>query len=337
MSNPFLSVIVPVYNVEPYLPQCLDSILSQTFADFEVILVDDGSTDGSGALCDSYAEKDGRFLCIHKENGGLVSARQAGFPYAKGQYVTFVDSDDWIAPGMYARMCAAAEETGAEAVCCNYTAVTKKGDILCRSSFSAGLYDKAQLEEHVYPRMIYSGSYFTYGAAPNLWNKLFRRELLAKNLCHVPLTVKVGEDALVSYICLLEASSIYFCDEYFYYYRSSSSSLTHNMDQNRLAENHVLFETLLGTIDFSLYPYMERQLNYYIVYQCLLTFVPVFSSMAGGDGDSRRLFLSECVCPPVKKAFRHVRISSIKGLHNRLYALCIRYRLYRLFRFFLIH
>ena len=85
MSNPFLSVIVPVYNVEPYLTQCLDSILSQTFADFEVILVDDGSTDGSGALCDSYAEKDGRFLCIHKENGGLVSARQAGFPYAKGQ------------------------------------------------------------------------------------------------------------------------------------------------------------------------------------------------------------------------------------------------------------
>lgn len=83
MSNPFLSVIVPVYNVEPYLTQCLDSILSQTFADFEVILVDDGSTDGSGALCDSYAEKDGRFLCIHKENGGLVSARQAGFPYAK--------------------------------------------------------------------------------------------------------------------------------------------------------------------------------------------------------------------------------------------------------------
>lgn len=67
MSNPFLSVIVPVYNVEPYLTQCLDSILSQTFADFEVILVDDGSTDGSGALCDSYAEKDGRFLCIHKE------------------------------------------------------------------------------------------------------------------------------------------------------------------------------------------------------------------------------------------------------------------------------
>lgn len=337
MSNPFLSVIVPVYNVEPYLTQCLDSILAQTFTDFEVILVDDGSTDGSGALCDSYAAKDTRFRCLHKENGGLVSARQAGFRQVKGDYVTFVDSDDWTHPAMYQRMCAAAKDTGADAVCCNYTAVTPKGDLHCDSAFQSGLYEKTKLETQVYPRMIYSGTYFTYGIAPNLWNKIFRRELLERNLYHVPLSVKVGEDALVSYICLLEASSIYFCGEYFYYYRSSSSSLTHNMDEKRLPENRTLFGTLLNTIDLSRYPYMERQLDIYFVYQCLLTFVPVFSHMTGSRRDIRPRFLDECAHPPVRKAFRAVRIRDINGLHNKLYAYCIRHRLYGLFRFFLNH
>lgn len=180
MSNPFLSVIIPVYNAESYLARCLDSLLAQTFANFEAILVDDGCTDGSAALCDGYAEKDKRFHCIHKENGGHTSARQAGLKQAAGTYVAFVDSDDWIAPDMYQTMCSAAENTGADMVCCNYIAVTPKRDIVCRSSFSGGLYEKRRLEEEVYPRMLYSGVYFTYGEAPNLWNKLFRRELLEK-------------------------------------------------------------------------------------------------------------------------------------------------------------
>ncbi|MDE7430170.1 MAG: glycosyltransferase, partial [Lachnospiraceae bacterium] len=98
MSTPFLSIIVPVYNVEPYLACCLDSILAQTFTDFEVLLIDDGSTDASGTICDDYAKKDSRIRCFHKENGGHTSARQAGFRQASGKYITFVDSDDWIAP-----------------------------------------------------------------------------------------------------------------------------------------------------------------------------------------------------------------------------------------------
>lgn len=335
MNNPFLSIIIPVYNVAPYLPCCLDSILAQTFSDFEVLLVDDGSTDGSAALCDSYVEKDRRFHCFHKENGGHTSARQAGLRQAKGAYVTFVDSDDWIHPAMYQRMCSAAKDTGADTVCCNYIASTPKGEIECPSSFPAGLYEKAQLESLIYPRMIYSGDYFTYGEAPSLCNKLFCRTLLEKHFYRVPLSVKIGEDALVSYICLLESSRVYFCGEYFYYYRSSSSSLTHSMDKNRLSENRTLFDTLLAVIDLSVYPCMERQLHYYFVYQCLLTYVPVFTNMPYSQG--RGIFLDECAYPPVKKAFRAVKIRRINGLHNKLYAFCIRYRLYSLFRFFLSH
>ena len=110
---PLLSIIVPVYNVEPYLVKCLDSLLAQRISDYEVILVDDGSTDNSGAICDKYAAQNAVFQCIHKPNGGLPSARKAGFQISRGQYVTFVDSDDWISPDMYAAMCGVIPDTRA--------------------------------------------------------------------------------------------------------------------------------------------------------------------------------------------------------------------------------
>lgn len=97
-KKPFVSVIVPVYNVEPYLRCCVDSVLAQTFSDFELILVDDGSTDGSGAICEEYAERDKRVHVVHKQNGGLGSARNAGVKHAHGKYIEFLDSDDWITP-----------------------------------------------------------------------------------------------------------------------------------------------------------------------------------------------------------------------------------------------
>ncbi|MBR8702625.1 glycosyltransferase family 2 protein [Porphyromonas levii] len=100
--SPFLSIIVPVYNVEKYLNECVDSILGQDFTDFELILVDDGSPDNCPAICDEYAEKDNRVIVIHKENGGLSSARNAGIDICKGEYIWFIDSDDYIYPGSFA-------------------------------------------------------------------------------------------------------------------------------------------------------------------------------------------------------------------------------------------
>ena len=105
-----LSIIVPVYNVGSFLPKCIDSIISQTFTDFELILVDDGSTDNSVEICDAAAKKDSRVRVIHKENGGVVSARKAGLSVAVGKYAGYVDGDDWIDKHMYEHMVNAMEK-----------------------------------------------------------------------------------------------------------------------------------------------------------------------------------------------------------------------------------
>lgn len=335
--TPFLSIIVPVYNVEAYLAECLDSILAQTFTDFEVLLIDDGSTDGSSALADAYAAKDARIHCFHKENGGHMSARQEGFRKSLGRYIAFVDSDDWIDPAMYERMCAAAVTYSADMVCCNYTAVTPDKQIQRQDVCKPGFYNRRELEEQVYPTLLYSGSFFHYGISPSLCNKLFQRTLLEKYLFRVPLSIKLGEDGLAAYPCLLGASSACFLADSFYYYRSNGGSLTHTMDHGRLAENRLLFDTYDKLIDLAAYPCMEKQLLYYYAYQCLLTFPPIFRGERTAGKNDRAAFLAECSYPPVRRAFRGIKTGSVSGLHNRAYVLCIRHGLYRLFRFLLAH
>ena len=116
--QPLISVIIPVYKVELYLRECIDSVLAQTYQNLEVILVDDGSPDQCGSICEQYAEKDNRVCVIHKENGGLSDARNAGIDVAKGEYIGFVDSDDWVAPDMYECLYKASVEYNAEFVVC---------------------------------------------------------------------------------------------------------------------------------------------------------------------------------------------------------------------------
>ena len=112
-----ISVIVPVYNVEAYLPRCVESIMAQTYQNLEIFLVDDGTKDNCGAICDAYARQDNRVRVIHKENGGLSSARNAGIDASTGEYLSFVDSDDWIEPDMYEKMMGLMEKYGVRLVC----------------------------------------------------------------------------------------------------------------------------------------------------------------------------------------------------------------------------
>lgn len=334
-AQPFLSIIIPVYNAGEYLPCCLDSILAQKFTDYEIILIDDGSTDNSAALCDKYAAAHAMVRCLHQPNSGHTAARQNGVRASRGQYIAFVDSDDWVSPEMYGRMCNAAKKTGSDIVHCNFTAVMPHKEKVCGIPFSAGLYNKEQLIDTVYPNMIYFGTYFEFGIAPNLWNKLFKRDILEKYLFRIPHNIVVGEDGPITYACMLDASRIFFCDEAFYYYRSNTGSLCHQISPKRLAENHTMFETYAQLVDQSAYPFIHNQLHYFFVYQSLLTLVPVFRTILQESGDYRRLFLAECNHPYIRDAFQAVPLKDIAGLRNKFHAFCIRRRLPWLFKLFL--
>ena len=211
-----LSVIVPVYNVEAYLPRCVDSILQQSYENLEVILVDDGSRDGSGRICDEYAARDSRVRVIHKENGGLSSARNAGLDAAAGEYLTFVDSDDWIEPDAYGPMVALLEGSSAALVCGGrYDVDGKTGEK------TLGLCPKKT--ETVSGEAMAGRIFLWDGCDSSACDKLYRRCLLEK--FRYP-EGKVCEDVCVTYKIVLEAETVVLWDRPFYNYYHRPNSIT---------------------------------------------------------------------------------------------------------------
>ena len=219
---PKLSVIVPVYNTEKYLRECIDSILAQTFSDFELILVDDGSTDGSGIICDEYAGKDPRIQVIHQQNGGITVARKSGVRVARGEYVTFVDSDDWIDKDMYRIML---ERESADIVVCNMIRATNGGLIEIDCCVNPGLYDKQMLMNHFYSVMLFDFDRCQPAVHPSLCNKLIRHEIIRNVIEDVADGITYGEDTLCSYACMLDADKIHMIDQGLYYYRENLQSV----------------------------------------------------------------------------------------------------------------
>ncbi len=171
-SYPLISVIVPVYNAEKYLAQCVNSILTQTYSHIELILVDDGSKDSSPAMCDDFARKDARVRVIHKENGGAGAARNAGLDVMRGEFVTFVDSDDCISQDMYMKLYGLMHDNGADMAMCGYVLGDAPGNFVGDSQ-SSGNTEVITGDEALYRLVMpgYSGEYIY------LWNKLYRSEL----------------------------------------------------------------------------------------------------------------------------------------------------------------
>lgn len=227
---PFLSVIVPIYGVEKYLPQCLESILAQTYTDFEVILIEDGSQDGCAAICDEFAARDSRVSVLHKTNEGLVRARKDGLKLATGSFVGFVDGDDWVEPTMFQRLCEAAQESDADIVGCKFFMDYPDRQVVGGSVVAPGVYDKAQLERDVYPVMLATGRFGEYGVVPAVWCKVFRRELLADNLPAVPDRIRNGEDGAVTYPCLFDAEKICLLPDALYHYRQHEAQMVRQLD-----------------------------------------------------------------------------------------------------------
>ena len=227
-----ISIIVPVYNVEQYLDDCLISIINQTYKNLEIILIDDGSTDKSGKICDEYAKKDSRIIVIHKENGGVSSARNAGLRIAKGAYIGFVDPDDWIAEDMYEVLYSNAKKYDADVSVCKYKIVKnrRKDNLnainLIKHNKTIGL---DAIKSMCY--MLSSNKFYDCGPC----NKLYKKEVVP----YFNQNISVAEDLLFNFEIYFRKENVSCWDDsekYFYYYRADSACHSLNFTKAQLLE-----------------------------------------------------------------------------------------------------
>jgi glycosyltransferase involved in cell wall biosynthesis len=218
MEQPLISIIIPVYNGEKYLRPCIDSILHQTYQHWELLLIDDGSPDSSGAICDEYAS-DPRISVVHKENGGQASARNQGVAMAKGEYISFVDCDDWLETDMYERMVQTMHSQQAEIIICGYIEEYKSRQKKVHADGEMKVYEASEALKLVLRGKI--GSY--------LWSMLFRREVVQELMPDL----NPYEDHATIFKWISHARRVVVLHQAFYHYRQLGSSSLHSYNPKK--------------------------------------------------------------------------------------------------------
>ena len=216
-----ISIIVPVYNVEKYLIRCVDSILKQTYTNLEILLVNDGSTDSSGSICDSFASIDSRIKVIHKKNGGLSDARNTGIKIVTGQYIGFVDSDDWINPKMYEKLYKNIKKHDADISICGFSLIEEVAqnsplDLLPEKKYEIQRFTSKQALEILLTKRLFHS---------NAWDKLYTKELF-ENIEYPK--GRIYEDIATTYKLICKANGIVYCAYPGYNYLQRQGSLIHS-------------------------------------------------------------------------------------------------------------
>lgn len=227
---PKISVIIPVYNTEKYLHRCIDSVLAQTFIDFELLLIDDGSKDSSGAICDEYAEKDSRVRVFHKENGRVSSARNVGLDNARGEWVTFVDSDDWISKDYLEEMMT---HSDSDLVIADFTV---EGEGQWNEDLPVGKWQGNDLN-----RIIEGRIGIARITAP--WCKLLKKSLIGHNRFYTELTTQEDSLFMFRYLCVIQNIQI-IAQKGYHYNRETIGSLSKSLEGN-----HVQFYDYLRLLE----------------------------------------------------------------------------------------
>ena len=231
--KPQISIVVPVYNAEAYLHRCVDSILNQKLQDFEIILVNDGSKDRSGKICDAYAKKDNRIQVIHKDNARVSAARNDGIKLATGKYLGFVDADDWIEEDMYQDLLVEAEQFNLDFAMCDFKKVSNNIVTEQTQPIRGGYYSKEDIENELFPCLL---MFDNIEFPPTITNTvcLFNLDFLKANNIFYDEDVYYCEDALFGPKVMYHAGSFYYLKDYYYYnycHNPNSTVRTYNKDK----------------------------------------------------------------------------------------------------------
>lgn len=265
-TDPFFSIIIPVYNVEKYLKDCISSILLQKYRYFELILIDDGSTDKSGQLCDQFQKTDSRIRVVHKENGGSNSARNLGIFMATGEYICLVDSDDAVGENWLEciHMAIQSSPVAPDMVVYNFWWKYSERTEANYLNLDTGFYNLEKLEKDVFP-------YAVYGTEPHdispviwavPWTKAYKRELLQEHYSKAT-EIKVSNDLTFTFECLYCSKTIYIYNELLYYYTADNAQSLQNKYHHDLFLNYSLVFQYLNDHLSGLHPLLPDQLNRY--------------------------------------------------------------------------
>lgn len=269
MKNPLLSIIVPIYGIDKYLGICIESIIHQTYDNLEIILVDDGSKDRCPEICDLYAKKDKRIKVIHKKNGGLVSARKAGILASTGEYIGYVDGDDWIGNNFYSSLLEHIISTDSDVAITGFTRVLFDKKSKIDNGLTPDFYEGEKINEFKH-RMISDGDFYKPGITTYVWNKLFKRDLIFKYQMAVDDQISIGEDAAVTYPLLLNCNRVVVFDNYEYHYRQREDSMLKKARPFEEEKNGlVILLDYLKSISNGC-DWLNKQIDDYILSTCIM-------------------------------------------------------------------
>lgn len=275
--NELISIIVPIYRVENYLKQCLNSIINQTYKELEIILVDDGSDDNCPQICDEYARKDKRIKVIHQENRGQDSARKAAMAIATGKYIGYVDGDDWIEPDMFEELMRIMID--------NEVSIIESGVIDSwinhedrrYSNLPEGKYVGDDFDNIIAPYTIYSGSFFKHGIQPYLVTKLFNKACIEKYQLMEEPSRNIADDVMCVFPCILNTRSIYISHKCFYHYRVRENSSKRIIRKDIAEVINRCYKNWLSRFDLTYTnDQVIKQINYFIMYLLIAKAIYVF-------------------------------------------------------------
>ena len=332
MKDKILSIIVPVYKAEKFLIRCTDSILKQTFSNIELILVDDGSPDHCPELCEKIAHKDHRVKVVHQKNSGVSVARNTGLKIATGDYITFVDSDDFIEPDMYEKMLKKAEEYQCDIVMCDCVKDNGTTAVPYTHEIRPGFYDYEQLKEEYYPHLLMMED-VEYPATISNCLLVFKREL-SINIRYLE-GVRFSEDLLFGAQLMYQARSFYYMKgESYYHYWMNMESATHTFAPDKWKDYLKLYQEIRNYFGSILEFDFRSQIDLALLFFVYNAVGDISRTNELEKIQKRNMMLSILRAKEVKSMFQRIKIFQLP-ISNKLkvVTLMYKYHMIRLFRY----